>query len=590
MDTMTDEPPPPPPPPPPPRPSGAGSDAWSQFQAWFASLHRSTRQRWVAGVCGGVAERFGVHHTVVRAGFVLALFVGFGVPLYLLAWVLVPDDTGRRVLGDSVTRDAVAVAAMVVAGGWFLAELDAIPWIFGRAFPWLVILVGVVLLLRRGEDAGAARPDPPGAPAAPPEVAEVPEAPVTQFTPATSVTSVTPATPFTPAAPRVPRPPRAPRVRPFVGPLTLCVAIAAVGLVAIVGRATGAYTLSAGAGLAIAMVAVGAGLVVSAFRGRARGLLVPAVVLGATLMSLSSLDVRLDRAGWPMERTIVDGSDLPAAMHAVVGGSRVDLADLRLDGDRTLRLEQAIGSLDVVLPRHVRTVVDVEVGTGVVDLRRPSARESLYLDALVDRWATAGPPAEGATLAAREVELFRERELWSDDRRLDDGDRRLEVGPRNGPRLRIVVRLGAGIVTLHDLRWTDVPERIVTPARLCTVAGGAVGVSRPCDEVDAALRVPLCWNDGRAVDCRSVDPDDPEPTAACRSHTGEVVDCDVAGIHVDDPATVGRETGSGATVPPITPEAPAAPSATAPAPTAPPSTLVPAAPGPSVPPLPNPGG
>jgi phage shock protein PspC (stress-responsive transcriptional regulator) len=55
-------------------------------------LTRSRTDRMIAGVCGGFAEYAGIDVNVVRLALVaLSLFVGTGVVLYLIAWVLVPE-------------------------------------------------------------------------------------------------------------------------------------------------------------------------------------------------------------------------------------------------------------------------------------------------------------------------------------------------------------------------------------------------------------------------------------------------------------------------------------------------------------------
>jgi phage shock protein C len=60
--------------------------------AW--RLQRSTTDRKVAGVCGGVAEYFGVDSTLLRiAAVVLAIYPGAiicGVLIYLIAWFVMP--------------------------------------------------------------------------------------------------------------------------------------------------------------------------------------------------------------------------------------------------------------------------------------------------------------------------------------------------------------------------------------------------------------------------------------------------------------------------------------------------------------------
>ena len=58
-------------------------------------LQRSTADRKVAGVCGGLAEFFGVDSTLVRiAAIVLAIYPGAiicGVLVYLIAWFVMPS-------------------------------------------------------------------------------------------------------------------------------------------------------------------------------------------------------------------------------------------------------------------------------------------------------------------------------------------------------------------------------------------------------------------------------------------------------------------------------------------------------------------
>jgi phage shock protein PspC (stress-responsive transcriptional regulator) len=67
------------------------------FQAQPAQLHsplrRSTSDRLVGGVAAGVAHYFDVEVTLVRLAFVLLVFVGgFGVPLYVASWLLIPEE------------------------------------------------------------------------------------------------------------------------------------------------------------------------------------------------------------------------------------------------------------------------------------------------------------------------------------------------------------------------------------------------------------------------------------------------------------------------------------------------------------------
>jgi len=57
------------------------------------ALRRSRDDRWLGGVCGGMARVTGVESWVWRLLFaLLALCAGTGVLVYLLMWILVPAD------------------------------------------------------------------------------------------------------------------------------------------------------------------------------------------------------------------------------------------------------------------------------------------------------------------------------------------------------------------------------------------------------------------------------------------------------------------------------------------------------------------
>lgn len=65
-------------------------------------LHRSRTDRWVAGVCGGLAEYFGVDATAVRVAFVLlALWQGIGVLLYVVLALVIPEGPVREIASDA---------------------------------------------------------------------------------------------------------------------------------------------------------------------------------------------------------------------------------------------------------------------------------------------------------------------------------------------------------------------------------------------------------------------------------------------------------------------------------------------------------
>ncbi|GAA1841833.1 PspC domain-containing protein [Microlunatus capsulatus] len=160
------------------------------------TVRRSATDTKVAGVCGGVAEHWGVDPVLVRVGWVLlALSGGIGVVLYVAAWLLVPVQ-GRStatlddLLGDKTRRWPKEVWVALVA----LACL-AVFAIFGSASPFGIGPAVVIACIwyfgfykqRQGTPSAAPAPvgvgDQPPAPAAP-----------------TFVTHPGPPTPFTAAA------------------------------------------------------------------------------------------------------------------------------------------------------------------------------------------------------------------------------------------------------------------------------------------------------------------------------------------------------------------------------------------------------
>jgi len=66
------------------------------FQSLNA-LRRSTTDRWIGGVCGGLAVATGMEAWLWRILFVALLFMGgTGLLAYLIMWIFVPLDTSNH--------------------------------------------------------------------------------------------------------------------------------------------------------------------------------------------------------------------------------------------------------------------------------------------------------------------------------------------------------------------------------------------------------------------------------------------------------------------------------------------------------------
>jgi phage shock protein PspC (stress-responsive transcriptional regulator) len=121
-------------------------------------LLRSSDNRVLAGVAGGLGRYFGVDPIIFRIGFVLSLFFGgFGGLAYLLLAVFVPTDgdpdtpqrMGRRLRRAGFWRGVglVAIGALLLAGLVTLASGAAFAVALGWGVPVAIVIITIGALL-----------------------------------------------------------------------------------------------------------------------------------------------------------------------------------------------------------------------------------------------------------------------------------------------------------------------------------------------------------------------------------------------------------------------------------------------------------
>ena len=166
-------------------------------------MRRSRDDRYIAGVCGGLARYLNVDPVVVRVIMAaLTVIGGVGLVLYAAAWLLAPEDGADknaleshlpaspriRVLGW-IAAGVIAVIAVASSGPWF-------DWGWIGPLPLLGIAVLIWVLARPRSSGGSSdEPAAPTTPAPPPPGTSAPP-------PGTSAPS-----PPTPAAPEASAPP-----------------------------------------------------------------------------------------------------------------------------------------------------------------------------------------------------------------------------------------------------------------------------------------------------------------------------------------------------------------------------------------------
>lgn len=354
-------------------------------------LRRSTTDRKIAGVAGGIGRHLDVDPLVIRVALVVLIFFGgAGLLIYGACWLLVPEDDGSEPAFslDERTR----TVALVVVGVLAAAALIGDSWGF-IGFPWPVAIAGAIVLYvltRNRATPGPERDVPPVAgptyaPGRPPYAAPPPG-----YVPPTSAAPGYP--PYTAAGPTVPgyaapghtapaptyvppsyarttaAPPCNPRKR---GPILFWFTLA---LIAVAEGALGIADL-AGAPVAdpaypaLALGIVGAMLLVGAFYGRAGGLILLGLIAAIGLTGAVATDRWDDRS--VTERPTL-ASELDDHYGLTTGELVVDLTGVRdlhaLDG-RTLDLDVNVGRIEVIVPDGL--AVDAEAtmhGPGAITL------------------------------------------------------------------------------------------------------------------------------------------------------------------------------------------------------------------------------
>lgn len=116
-----------------------------------ARLHRSTTDKMVAGVCGGLGQYFGVDPIWFRLGFVVTTLIGgTGLIIYVVAWIVLPaaapgDETTAGAKGIGPEGSVIAGVALVGIGLMLLAN-TFLPWFGKVVWPLAVVIAGVGLI------------------------------------------------------------------------------------------------------------------------------------------------------------------------------------------------------------------------------------------------------------------------------------------------------------------------------------------------------------------------------------------------------------------------------------------------------------
>lgn len=109
-------------------------------------FRRSTSDRLLTGVAGGIGERLGIRTIYIRAAFLSAMLAGgLGLIVYVLAALLVPE-TGEQPRPTSATmRQKIGIGAMFAAGMLLFQGIGL--WFGPVTWPIVLVLFGLAIAI-----------------------------------------------------------------------------------------------------------------------------------------------------------------------------------------------------------------------------------------------------------------------------------------------------------------------------------------------------------------------------------------------------------------------------------------------------------
>ncbi|MEA2233013.1 MAG: hypothetical protein QOD83_2829 [Solirubrobacteraceae bacterium] len=277
-------------------------------------FERSSTDRIIGGVCGGLGRYFNIDSTLVRIAFVaLALAGGAGFVVYVAALLLVPVD--GEAPAERSTRDRTIAAGLIVALAVAGIALGSFGFVGFALLPfWLVLVVAVSIWTF----ASGRRPG------------ESPRAVMI-------------------------------RVLQGFGLMIACVALAVASF----------FASGLGGGVVVAglVIAAGAGLVAAAFVGGARWLVLPALAIAVPLAFVSAAGIDLDGGFGQRNERPGTVAELRDSYRIGMGEIVLDLRDLKLPaGDHPLSVNVGAGHALVLVPENVCVASKASVGMGGVEV------------------------------------------------------------------------------------------------------------------------------------------------------------------------------------------------------------------------------
>lgn len=133
-------------------------------------LKRSTSNKVIGGVCGGLGEYFEIDPLIFRLLFVLfAIYGGSGLLLYIILWIAIPQEgekrsdkfennikEGAQKMANEIKQTETQTSGKVIGGlllviigtMFFLENVFPSFWFsFARLWPIILIVIGLIIII-----------------------------------------------------------------------------------------------------------------------------------------------------------------------------------------------------------------------------------------------------------------------------------------------------------------------------------------------------------------------------------------------------------------------------------------------------------
>ncbi len=314
----------------------------------YTHFRRSSYDRKIAGVAGGLGRHLNIDPLILRVLLVVLIFFGgAGFVLYGVAWLLVPDDTGKApaIRTSDSTRNTLLIIGAVVAVCFMISD----SW-GATGFPWGLAVVALIVfgfLMSRDN-----------APTAPPVVHppsnqhSVPVGPPYQYG--------SQQVGWQPVAPQPMAPPR--KRGPLLFGITLALIAAGLGTLGLYDSVADNNVADA-AYPALALGITGVMLVVGSFFGRPGGLILLGTAAAVALAGAAVVNPRYDGDREVVDRPtsaslVMNEYRVPAGRIELDLSNVTDLSELR---GRTIHLDATAGEILVTLPTGLAAEVDADI-------------------------------------------------------------------------------------------------------------------------------------------------------------------------------------------------------------------------------------